>query len=71
VTKSDAYYSMAVIAIGLAKTTKDLRDWWSKEAAHRFEYDLSDQQTADLIELCKARIKVIEESDGRKDDRAA
>lgn len=57
--QAEAYCALARIAIGKARTGKQLRDWWRKQTVKRHQYGLSKEQEAELAALCRARIEAI------------
>lgn len=54
---AEDYVKIALIAIMLAKEPDDLRFWWKDEEKHREEFDLSEEQTEELIKACGIKVQ--------------
>lgn len=61
-TEAEAYVRLALQAIKFARSAKDLREWWSGEAARRKEYAISGPQNTTLVKACRERTAELDRS---------
>lgn len=48
---------MALLAIKISQSASSLRAWWAEEAAHREQYELSQEQIDGLADACRDHIR--------------
>lgn len=54
---AEAYCELALFAIKFSTSASSLRAWWAEEAAHREQYELSQEQIDMLADACRDHIR--------------
>lgn len=66
---AEAYMQLARLAVTLAYSVNDLRDWWADERENRSACGLSKAQIDELADLCKARVVRIRDEAPKRTQR--